>query len=87
MSALRIAVPGQPVRLVRDDDPEWLLTQRQREILAVVRSHRGNRTRAAAQLGVTVQSVQAAMRLVARAGVRVPRGARRGPDLGPRRAA
>lgn len=87
MSALRISVPGQPVRIVRDDDPERRLTQRQRDVLAAVRSHRGNRSRAARDLGVTVQSVQFALRAITRRGVRVPRGASRGPDLAPRRRA
>lgn len=87
MSALRFSVPGRPIVLVRDDDPERHLTQRQREVLAAVRAHRGNRTRAARQLGVTVQSVQFALRAAARHGARIPRGARRGPDLGQRGAA
>lgn len=64
-----------------------LLTARQREVLAAVHRHAGNRTRAAGELGVTIASVQHTLRLIVRAGIPIPDGARRGPDLRQRRRA
>lgn len=76
---------------VLEVDPEHQLTRRQREILHAVRAHAGNRSRAARSLGVTVQTVQYAIRAARLAGARVPPapncGAGRGPDLTPRRRA
>lgn len=89
MSALRISRPGQPVVLIDlRDDPEAVLTPRQRQVLLVLRSVNGNRSRAARELGVTTQHVQDVVRLCHRRGVPVPAGAagRRGrPDLSQRR--
>lgn len=90
MSALRIAVPGRPIELVRDVDPYEVLTPYQRRTLDLIRAHNGNRSRAARQLGVTVQTVQFTVRRIERRGVSVPPRARhggRGPDLAPRRRA
>ncbi len=90
MSALRIARPGRPVELVVDVDPYAGLTPRQRQALELVRAHNGNRSRAARQLGVTVQTVQFLVRAAKRRGAIVPdrrRAGGRGPDLGPRRKA
>ena len=81
MSACRIAQPGRPVELVRDVDPFAGLSQRQREILDIVRSCNGNRSRAARHLGINTAAVQAALRLAERAGAPIPQIARRGPDL------
>jgi hypothetical protein len=83
MSALRVSQPGQPTRLVEDRDPYLGLTQRQRHILDIVRSHNGNRARAARQLGVSTAAVQAVVRIAAKAGVVMPVPTR-GPDLKPR---
>lgn len=89
MSALRLAQPGQPTRLVVEVDPYWSLTPRTRYILDRLRGCNGNRSRTARDLGVTVQTVQRAARLGLAAGVRVtpaPKsGAGRGPDLRPRK--
>lgn len=85
MSALRVSVPGQPPRLIRDFD-EADLTPRQREVVATVRSVRGNRSRAARLLGCHVVNVQVVLRAAKARGARVPPGARRGPDLSPRAA-
>jgi hypothetical protein len=83
MSALRISVPGQAPRLIEDRDPYLGLTQRQRHIVDIVRSHNGNRARAARQLGVSTTAVQAVVRIAAKVGVVVPVPTR-GPDLQPR---
>jgi hypothetical protein len=83
VSALRISVPGRAPQLIEDRDPYLGLTQRQRHILDVVRSHNGNRARAARQLGVSTPAVQAVVRLATKAGVVIPVPTR-GPDLRPR---
>lgn len=80
MSALRVSVPGQPPRLLVDFDEESL-TPRQREVLRVVRSVHGNRSRAARLLGCHVVNVQVILRAARARGARIPQGARRGPDL------
>lgn len=72
MSALRVAHPGQPTRLVPEYDPFLGLTPRQRHILDVVRSFGGNRSRAARHLGICVAAVQASLRVSAAAGATVP---------------
>lgn len=90
MSALRIAHPGRPLRLIAEVDPDSRLTARQRQAVDLVRAHNGNRSRAARQLGVTVQTVQFLIRAAKRRGAVVPDRQRyggRGPDLGPRRKA
>lgn len=90
MSALRIAHPGRPVKLVIDVDHEAGLTPRQRLALELVRAHNGNRCRAARQMGVTVQTVQFLIRAARRRGAMVPDrklSGGRGPDLAPRRRA
>jgi hypothetical protein len=56
-------------------DPYAGLTAHQDRVLEVLRGHRGNRCRAARELGVRVQSIQATVRVIAR----------RGPDLRQRR--
>lgn len=84
MSALRVAHPGQPVRLI-NLDPYAALTPRQNQILDAVRAHNGNRSRAARHLGISVQGVQHVLRAVVRLGVFVPKSDMRGPDLRPRR--
>lgn len=88
MSALRIAHPGSPTRVV-NLDAEAELTRRQREVLHVVRAYNGNRSRAARHLGVRTTTVQMSLRAAAARGVPVPPapngGAGRGPDLRPRR--
>ena len=84
MSALRAMVDGKPV-WIAERDPEDALSPYQRHVMDVLRSHRWNRSRTARQLGVTVPTVQACIRVIRRNGVTVPEGARRGPDLGPRR--
>jgi hypothetical protein len=84
MSALRHSVPGQPPRLIPETDPYLGLTPRTRYILDQLRGHNGNRSRTARTLGLTVQTVQRAAKLGREAGVMVPEGHRRGPDLAPR---
>ena len=88
MSAVRVMVDGKPAWR-EERDPYWSLTQRQRRILDTVRGHNGNRSRAARDLGISFESVQASLRLAAANGTRVPAaprgGAGRGPDLRPRR--
>lgn len=63
------------------------LTDRQREVLAVLERHAGNRTRTANELGVDVRSIQFSVRKIIAAGIEVPPPARRGPDLQPRKRA
>jgi hypothetical protein len=84
MSALRFSVPGMAPRLIADPDPFSGLTPRQRDVLAAVRAHNGNRSRAARELGVTTAAVQHVIRIATTAGARVPRGATRGPNSVPR---
>lgn len=89
MPLSRLNYPGQPVRLVVDDpDPDEHLTERQRQIVQAVRARNGNRSSAARDLGISVQSVQIALRDAARTGpVRVPpatAGRRGRSDLRPR---
>ncbi len=87
MSALRIARRGVPAELIPDPDCYAGLTSHQLRVIEVLLAHRGNRSRAARQLGVTVQSVQATVRVIARRGAPLPPIARRGPDLRARRRA
>jgi hypothetical protein len=80
MSAVRLAHPGQPTRVIEDRDPYLGLSQRQRDILDAVRAYGGNRSRAARQLRISVGRVQQVLRDAAEAGVLIPAGAtRRGP--------
>lgn len=88
VSALRVMVDGRPT-WKPDTDPYLGLSQRTRYIIDRLRGHNGNRSRTARDIGVTVQTVQRAVRVAAAAGVRVPAapksGAGRGPDLLPRK--
>jgi len=70
VSALRIALPGQPVRLIYDQAVK--LTPRQEVVLHTVRAFNGNRSRAAKHLGVTVRAVQKSMEYAEAAGAYVP---------------
>jgi biotin operon repressor len=83
MSAFRSYVDGRPV-WVRETDPEDALTPYQRQVMHLLRSHRWNRSRVARQMGVSVQTIQVAIRSIRTRGIDVPEGARRGRDLGPR---
>ena len=84
MSALRFSAPGCVTIIINEPDPFAGLTRRQGDVLAAVRGCNGNRSRAARTLGISVQSVQASVRLARRAGAPIPRIARRGPDRGSR---
>ena len=70
MSALRIARPGEPVRLVHEAQPA--LTARQEHVLHVVRSFRGNQHAAARHLGITYQAVHGMVEAAVRRGARKP---------------
>lgn len=83
MSALRINHPGKPVQLI-NLDPYAVLTRRQQQVFDAVLAHNGNRSRAARQLKVRVQTVQYVLRIAEQAGIPVPRSDRRGTDLRPR---
>lgn len=62
--------PGVPPRLIPDFEP--VLTARQAQVLHIVRSYGGNRSRAARHLGVNVSVVQKALHYCTKAGARVP---------------
>lgn len=85
MSAVRVSVPGRSPQLVPDVDPWAHLTARQRRVAEVLFAHRGHRTHAAAELGMTVAGVQTMVTRLRARGIRVPPGHGRGPDLRPRR--
>jgi hypothetical protein len=90
VSALRIARPGEPVRLVPLDtpDPELALTMPQRRLMHLLRMYGWNQTRVARHLGIHTVTVQSSVRRIRAAGVAVPGlrgGAARGPDLRPRK--
>jgi hypothetical protein len=85
VSALRIARPGQPARLIPEPDPWADLTPWQRRCVEAVYARNGNRTYAARDLGTDVTNLQCAIRRAKRTGIRIPDGARRGRDLRPRK--
>lgn len=85
MSALRYSVPGQPPRLVVERDPWHDLTPWQRRCVEAAYARNGNRTYAARDLGTDVVNLLCAIRRAKAAGVRIPPGHRRGPDLRPRK--
>lgn len=94
LKQIRIVTPAEQERQDRAHEAHRerqrrarLLTARQIAYLAAVERHGGNRTYAARELHVTVASVQCAMRRVRAAGVPVPRGSGRGPDLRQRKRA
>lgn len=73
MSALRISIPGQPIRIVAEFD-EATLTPRQRKTLDTLRAYRGDRRRAARALGITKEGIEGTIRRIRRAGAAVPPG-------------
>lgn len=84
MSATRAYVDGRPV-WVPDADPWTDLTPWQRTCAHAVLARQGNRTRAARDLGVSTTTVQQTVERLARKGLVLPVGKRRGPDLRPRK--
>ena len=88
MSGTRVSIPGQHPYLVADADPYALLTPGQLRVVDAVRARNWNRSEAARDLGVTVQSVQVQLRLAREVGFPVPPGVvgrYRRPDLRPRK--
>lgn len=84
MSAIRISHPGRAPYLLPERDPDSNLTPWQQRVVHAVRGRNGNRSKAAEDLGTSVVNVQYAIARAKERGARVPAGARRGRDRGPR---